>query len=289
MRYSSVGLIGKPNHKDTVSSIETLAAHIKLSGRKVLIVEDLAPEISGAIRTSIEQIGREAELAIVVGGDGSMLGAARILAKHDVHVVGVNRGKLGYLADINPDDIAEQLNDLFEEKPRVEERFLLDVSVHRDGQKLDSGTALNEVVLHHGKVAHMMEFEIFINDQFVSSQRADGMIVATPTGSTAYSLSGGGPIITPTLNAVTLVTMFPHTLASRPIVVDADCTIRMRVAKERSESIQVSCDSHITLPVEANDDVIIKKCAHTLNMVHSNQYDYFEVLRKKLKWGSSPY
>lgn len=286
MRYPIVGLIGKPNHCGTVTSLNILIEFLSKQGCKLLIGPGLQLDISAPAEfCDIERIGQEAQLAIVVGGDGNMLGSARVLAKYDIHVVGVNRGKLGFLTDINPDDIDTQLTSLFNGEWSVEERFLLEVEIQRANTLVHKSTAVNEVVLHHGKVAHMMEFEIYLNDKFVSNQRADGIIIATPTGSTAYSLSGGGPIITPSLDAMTLVPMFPHTLSSRPIVINADAKVTMRVSEENGETLQVSCDSHIELPVKPGDYVTVRKCLDRLSLVHSKQYDYFEVLRKKLNWG----
>ncbi len=161
--------------------------------------------------------------------------------------------------------------------------------MYRHEQLKSRNAAVNEVVLHHGKVAHMMEFEIYIDDHFVFSQRSDGLIVATPTGSTAYSLSAGGPIIMPHVDVLTLVPMFPHTLSSRPIVVDANSTISMRVSKVNSDSLQVSCDSHIVLPVLPGDEIKVHKSAAKLTLLHPKGYNYFNVLRSKLGWGSKLY
>ena len=143
--------------------------------------------------------------------------------------------------------------------------------------------------MHHGKVAHMMEFEVYLDDNFVFSQRSDGLIVATPTGSTAYSLSGGGPILTPNLDALALVPMFPHTLSSRPIVVDANSTIKLKVSPENKDNLQVSCDSHIVLTVLPGDEIIICKNPARLSLIHPKDYNYFNVLRTKLGWGSKLY
>lgn len=288
MRYNTIGLIGKPAHAGTTASLQTLVDYLNKRNCTVLVAKNVAGDVKTGHFTpaSLVEIGEAADLAIVVGGDGNMLGAARVLARYNIHVVGVNRGKLGFLADINPDEIEQQLASLLAGQWHVEDRFLLEVEVHRDGVLIHKNTAVNEIVLHHGKVAHMMQFEIFLDDKFVSSQRADGMIVSTPTGSTAYSLSGGGPILMPTLNALNLVPMFPHTLTSRPIVVDANSRITMHVSKDNSDSLQVSCDSHIELPVRPGDYVSVKKCSDSLRMVHSDSYDYFAVLRKKLNWGS---
>lgn len=291
MGFKTVGLIGKQAHQGANLSLKEVIVYLKEKGCRVLVEENTALKLegNGFERTSLAGIGEQADLAIVVGGDGNMLGAARILAKHNVAVVGINRGNLGFLTDINPDDFAKQLDSIFEGDCQTEQRFLLEVEVYRDGQLKSTDSAVNEVVLHHGKVAHMMEFEVYIDNHFVYSQRSDGLIIATPTGSTAYSLSGGGPILTPTLDALTLVPMFPHTLSSRPIVVDANSIVKLKVSPENSDSLQVSCDSHIVLTVLPDDEIIIRKNPAKLSLIHPSNYNYFNVLRSKLNWGTKLY
>lgn len=291
MTYQTVGLIGKPDHTGTHDSLNQLAAYLEKRGCRILVEESIADEMDHGQypAANLVTIGKEADLAVVIGGDGSMLGAARVLSRFDIHVVGVNRGNLGFLTDIHPEQIEEQLDLIFAGESFVEERFLLEVCVYRHEKLKSSNAAMNEVVLHHGKVAHMMEFEVYIDGQFVFSQRSDGLIVSTPTGSTAYSLSAGGPIVVPHLDALTLVPMFPHTLSSRPIVVDSKSTISMRVSKVNSDSLQVSCDSHIVLPVLPGDEIRIHKTQDMLRLVHPKGYSYFNVLRNKLSWGSRLY
>lgn len=291
MPYKTVGLIGKSAHEGTHQSLDTIIDFLRTRQCNILIEEHIADEFDypDLCSSSLVEIGRKADLAIVVGGDGNMIGAARVLARFDVAVVGVNRGNLGFLTDINPDDIQEQLDLLFAGESILEQRFLLEVDVFRHEKLKSASSAVNEVVLHHGKVAHMMEFEVYIDDHFVFSQRSDGLIIATPTGSTAYSLSGGGPILMPKLDALTLVPMFPHTLSSRPIVVDANSTVTLRVSKVNSDKLQVSCDSHIVLPVMPGDEIRIRKNPDKLSLLHPKGYSYFTVLRNKLGWGSKLY
>ncbi|WP_342804573.1 NAD(+) kinase [Alteromonas sp. M12] len=291
MPFKTIGLIGKPAHEGANKSLNAILQFLKRKGCRILVETKVSGMLQGnGFETAeLENIGLQADLAIVVGGDGNMLGAARILAKHDVAVVGVNRGNLGFLTDIHPDDIDRQLTCLFNGEFVREQRFILQVDVFREGIQQSSNSAINEVVLHHGKVAHMMEFEVYIDDNFVFSQRSDGLIVATPTGSTAYSLSGGGPILTPNLDALTLVPMFPHTLSSRPIVVDANSVVRMKVSNDNTDNLQVSCDSHIALTVFPGDEIHIKKNQDRLSLIHPKDYNYFNVLRTKLGWGSKLY
>ncbi|MEP4892216.1 MAG: NAD(+) kinase [Aliiglaciecola sp.] len=291
MPFKTIGLIGKPAHEGANKSLNAILQFLKRRGCRILVETKVSSMLQGnGFETAeLEDIGLQADLAIVVGGDGNMLGAARVLAQHDVAVVGVNRGNLGFLTDIHPDDIERQLECLFNGEFVREQRFILQVDVFREGQQQSSNSAINEVVLHHGKVAHMMEFEVYIDDNFVFSQRSDGLIVATPTGSTAYSLSGGGPILTPNLDALTLVPMFPHTLSSRPIVVDANSVVRMKVSNDNTDNLQVSCDSHIALTVFPGDEIYIKKNQERLSLIHPKDYNYFNVLRTKLGWGSKLY
>jgi NAD+ kinase len=291
MEFKTVGLIGKQAHQGANEIFEALIVYLGKYKCRVLVEESAAQELSqvGFEATDIKDIGKQADLAIVVGGDGNMLGAARVLAEYNVAVVGINRGNLGFLTDINPEDFERQLDSIFRGDCQVEQRFLLEVEVYRDGQVQSNNTAVNEVVVHHGKVAHMMEFEVYLDDHFVFSQRSDGLIVATPTGSTAYSLSGGGPILTPNLDALTLVPMFPHTLSSRPIVVDANSIVKLKVSRENKDSLQVSCDSHIVLTVLPGDEIIISKNPARLSLIHPKDYNYFNVLRTKLGWGTKLY
>lgn len=288
MRYKTVGLIGKPDHSGTHASLTVLVKELSQRGCTILVEHRIVNSIDDKSLTvcSMEEIGERAELAIVVGGDGYMLGAARVLAGHPIDVVGVNRGNLGFLTDINPEDIACQLDRIFANELHREERFLLEAQVRSNNRLISTHVAVNEIVLHHSKVAHMMEFELYVGNDFVFSQRSDGLIIATPTGSTAYSLSGGGPILVPQLDAITLVPMFPHSLTSRPIVVDANSVLRLKVSHENADKVQISCDSHVVISLAPGDEVHIKKSPNLLSLVHPPEYSYFNVLRTKLNWGS---
>ena len=290
--FKTIGLIGKPNHKGAALTLHRLYAFLQALGYEVLVeervgaqVQEIAPE--GLIE--LVELGKRCDLAIVIGGDGNMLGAARVLARFDVAVIGVNRGNLGFLTDLNPDGFEPALEEVLRGEFIAESRFLLEVEVYRHDELKSANSAMNEAVLHADKVAHMIEFEAFIDNQFVFSQRSDGLIVSTPTGSTAYSLSGGGPILTPELNAMALVPMFPHTLSSRPLVVDGDKEVRLKLSLENTDSLQVSCDSHVVLAVLPGDEVVIKKAEKSLRLIHPKSYSYYDVLRQKLNWGSRLY
>ncbi len=290
-QYKTIGLIGKPNHDGASTTIEILYHYLVENSYQVIVEQSVAQSSSlkNLNIASLTQVGEQADLAIVVGGDGYMLGAARVLACFNIDVIGVNRGNLGFLTDLSPQDIIAPLTDILAGKSRSEQRFIIEAEVYRHGKLKSSNSAVNEAVLHAGKVASMIEFEVYIDGTFMFSQRSDGLIVSTPTGSTAYSMSAGGPILTPNLNAFSLVPMFPHTLTSRPIVVDAHSEIKLVLANENHENLQVSCDGHVILAVMPGDEVIIKKSQNTIRLIHPLNHDYFNVLRSKLSWGNKLY
>lgn len=291
LMYKTVGLIGKPHHQGASATITALHNFLTENGYSVLVERSVANfvDVESLTIESLTEIGSQADLAIVVGGDGYMLGAARVLSGYNIGVIGVNRGNLGFLTDLSPDDVIAPLTAILNGESRSEQRFIIEAEVYRHGKLKSANSAVNEAVLHAGKVANMIEFEVYIDDIFMFSQRSDGLIVSTPTGSTAYSMSAGGPILTPNLNALSLVPMFPHTLTSRPIVVDGDSEIKLILANENYENLQVSCDGHVILAVMPGDEVIIKKSPTTLRLIHPLDHDYFNVLRSKLSWGNKLY
>ena len=289
--YNTIGLIGKPNHQGAKATIEALYQHLHNNNYHVLVESSVAKtiDVEKINHASLTTIGVQADLAIVVGGDGYMLGAARVLAGYNIGVIGVNRGNLGFLTDLSPDTLIAPLDAILSGESRSEQRFIIEAEVYRHGKLKSSNSAVNEAVLHAGKVANMIEFEVYIDGSFMFSQRSDGLIISTPTGSTAYSMSAGGPILTPNLNALSLVPMFPHTLTSRPIVVDGNSEIKLILANENYQNLQVSCDGHVILSVMPGDEVIIKKSEHALRLIHPLDRDYFNVLRSKLNWGNKLY
>ncbi|MDR0805148.1 MAG: NAD(+) kinase [Enterobacteriaceae bacterium] len=285
-KFSCIGLVGHPRHPAAFATHKTLYHWLKTRGYSVIVEQQIANDlkVDGMESGSLADIGQQADLAIVIGGDGNMLGAARILSRYNIKVIGVNRGNLGFLTDLNPDNLYQQLSDVLEGEYITEKRFLLEAQLHRDHQPMRVSTAINEVVLHPGKVAHMIEFEVYIDNNFAFSQRSDGLIISTPTGSTAYSLSAGGPILAPNLDAIVLVPMFPHTLTSRPLVISSDSTINLRFAHHYSRDLEISCDSQIALPIQKDEQVVIKRSESHLNLIHPKNYSYYDTLSTKLGW-----
>jgi len=286
--FHTIGLVGKPNHPGANQTLTSLCQWLLGRGHRVLVEEQVAQQlnIGSAEAMELVEMGKQSDLAIVVGGDGNMLGAARVLSRFQVPVIGVNRGNLGFLTDLAPDNFEESLERVLEGEFTIEHRFLLEAEVYRHGDLKSRNSAVNEAVLHPGKIAHMIEFEVYIDNAFVFSQRSDGLIISTPTGSTAYSLSGGGPIISPCLNSICLVPMFPHTLSCRPLVISADSTITLKVSPDNGDPLEVSCDGHVTLAVLPGDEIVIRKSLDLLQLVHPRSYDYYAVLRNKLGWSS---
>lgn len=232
----------------------------------------------------IDTIGTSCDLAIVIGGDGTLLNTARQLVRHDVPIVGVNRGRLGFLVDVSPDRGLDALSAILTGHYRAEPRLLVKASVMRDGELVGSSYALNDAVIRVRDLLRLMDFDIVIDDVLVTHQRADGLIVATPSGSTAYSLSNGGPIVGPTIEALVLQPICPHMLASRPLLVDADSRIEVRLKDDERASAQLICDGQVYIDARLGDTVVVERLEHALTMLHPEDYDYHRILREKLNW-----
>lgn len=233
-----------------------------------------------------EEMGKKNDLIVVVGGDGSLLSAARMAIQVNTPVIGINRGRLGFLTDILPQDIETHLADVLAGRYTEEKRFLLHTTIHDDDHIYFEGNALNDVVLGRGKETHLIEFSVYVNQQLVSHYRSDGMILSTPTGSTAYALSAGGPIMHPQLNAIVLVPMFSHSLSSRPLVIDGEAQIELRISEFNETDLRISCDGHESKMVKPGQKVSIRKNANQLRLLHPLDYHYYDTLRSKLGWES---
>lgn len=233
-----------------------------------------------------EKMGEKKDLIVVVGGDGSLLSAARMALSVNVPVIGVNRGRLGFLTDISPNDIEKQLGAVLSGSYQEEYRFLLTTRIHDESKTYYQGLALNDVVLGRGNETHLIEFDVYIDKQFVSRYRSDGIILATPTGSTAYALSVGGPIVYPTLDTIVLVPLCSHSLSSRPLVIDGKAEVDLVVSPQNESDLRISCDGHESLMVKPGQVVHVEKTATKLCLLHPLDYHYYETLRIKLGWES---
>ena len=283
--FKNIAIVGKPRHDIAFETHIAVYNWLKDRQYNLLVEANIAQQLNLPNGKTIVEIGEQADLVIVIGGDGNMLGMARQLAKYEVPLIGINRGNLGFLTDIAPQTAFEQLYSTLERGEFIiEERFLLEARIEQNGKVIELSNALNEVVVHSSQIARTIEFEVSIDGKFAFSQRSDGLIIATPTGSTAYSLSAGGPILTPNLNAVVLVPMNPHSLASRPLVIDGDSVVSMRFAQYNQPNLVISCDSQRLLPFSSDERVIVQKSPDTLKLLHLKDYNYFTVLGSKLGW-----
>ena len=276
----------RANHKVNESLLR-LTDFLTTLNINVVIEEDTAHYFTTGLPVlHRSDMGEDKDLMVVVGGDGSMLSAARLAIEVNVPVIGVNRGRLGFLTDISPLSIEEQLGAVINGSYEEEQRFLLQATIHDDTTVYFQGNALNDVFLSRGEETHLIDFDVYIDQQFVSHYRSDGMITATPTGSTAYALSAGGPIMHPKLNAIVLVPMFSHSLSSRPLVVDADVHIDLLISKRNEHELRLSCDGHHSWRVRPGEHVSIKKNKQNLRLLHPLEYHYYDTLRLKLGWES---
>lgn len=286
--FQVVGLIGRLASESTQSSLQRLVSFLAKQNLTVLLDEETSSVLvdSGLKIVSRKALGEQCDLIIVVGGDGSLLAAARAFAGKAVKILGINRGRLGFLTDISPEQIEYKVGEVLEGKYSSEQRSLLKCRVYRDGVPVSEGLALNDVVIHPGKFIRMIEFELFIDNQFVYRQRSDGLIISSPTGSTAYALSGGGPILHPQLNAMVLVPMNPHTLSSRPIVVNGESEINLIIASSNQLHPHVTCDGQTHVITQPGDQVLILKAEKTLQLIHPVGHNFYETCRTKLGWAN---
>ncbi|SRR5579883_584212 len=284
--FKKIGIIGRvktPGVKETVLALVNYLQGLKQSLMIERETAELLPSPSLPIITR-EELGKNCDLVIVVGGDGSLINAAHAVVDYETPVLGINRGSLGFLTDILPKHL-EKIKDILEGKYTIEKRFLLTSRIELHDKKIGEDDALNEVAMIPDAVPHMVEFEIYIDDKFVCSQDSDGLIVATPTGSTAYALSGGGPILHPQLDAIVLVPMFPHSLNNRPIVIEGDREIRIIISPHNQTSPRLSSDGRDYITTPPGSHIIIRKKAKKLHLIHPLDYNYYEALRSKLHWG----
>jgi NAD+ kinase len=283
----AVGLFGKYRDPSVREPLERLARF--LQGRELelrlddhtaaLLPKELAPA------SPIERIGAEIDLAIVIGGDGTLLSVARHLAPHRVPLIGVNQGRLGFLTDIPTERMIEEIGRILDGDYQTESRLLLHAEIMRRGRIVHSATAFNDVIVTKGELARMIEFETFINGEFVNSTRGDGIIIATPTGSTAYAMSAGGPILHPTLPAITLVPICPHTLSYRPIVVGSDSVIQIVMTGTPDQFAHISFDGQTSERLEDGDHIYVRQAETPVELIHPAHRSHYEVLRAKLGWG----
>ena len=286
--FKRIGLLGSLDVAEVKESLHKLECFLISQGREVVYEEQAAKLVDWSVDKSlpIEEFAGAIDLGIVVGGDGSMLSACRTMAANGIPLLGINRGRLGFLTDISPDEIEARVMPVLNGEYKQTRRFMLETTVTRDGKQIGTGTALNDIVLHPGMSVRMMTFELYVDGEFVYSQRSDGLIVATPTGSTAYALSAGGPLLFPELDAIVVVPLNPHTLNSRPIALQGNAQIELRVSSRNELHPLITCDGHNDFISEPGDLITIQKHANDIQLIHPKDNNFYGVCRSKLGWGS---
>lgn len=284
INIKTIGIIAKDKSEAVANTVNKLANFI--SQKNCAVVYDKSAQ---GILDNIEYVDRQtladtADLAIVVGGDGTFLSAVRSLTDFNIPVLGINLGRLGFLVDISPDDMLQHLEKIMQGEYVEESRFLLQAQIKRNGSIIAEADAFNDVVIHIRDVARMIEFETYVNGQFVNFQRSDGLVISTPTGSTAYSLSSGGPLLHSTLDAMVIVPICPHTLTNRPLVINSSSEIKIVIGKREQSTAQVTFDGQTAFDAKPNDKIIITKKPNNITLIHPTNYDYFDILREKLRW-----
>lgn len=284
--FKTIGIIGKPSDSSIAETLITLFQFLKQHHYQVIIAKNSAEFINDRTIQAypLETLAAHCDLIIVVGGDGSFLSAARSSANYNIPVIGINLGRVGFLVDISPKKMCESLREILRGNYNEERRYFLNTRIIRKNKVIHEENALNEVVVHRWITPSMIEIITHIDGQFLNSQRSDGLIVSTPTGSTAYALSAGGPILHPSLNALVLVPLNPHTLSNRPIVINDSCEIEISFCQHKQINAQVTCD-YLEIPeVCLSDKILIRKIKTAIRILHPQNYDFFDILRKKLKW-----
>lgn len=283
--FKTVALIGKYQNAEIKEPLLMLADFLRARQVKVFLEENTAQclDIKDCTSIHIDSIGAHANLAVVLGGDGTMLTVARALVNHSIPLVGINRGRFGFLTDVSTKSILDSISSILDGEYTLEQRILLGSGIVREGKVLSEGCALNDVVVSKGGLARLIEIEVTIDGQFVQRQRSDGLIVSTPTGTTAYALSAGGPILHPVLEAIALVPICPHTLSNRPFAISSTSTVEITLV--HAEDARVHLDGQFHAELSNGDKVVVKRLNKTVTLLHPRGHSHYEMLRNKLRWG----
>jgi len=285
--FKRIALITNSDAKKVAETLNSLIVYLQSNEIDFVLDKDstLLADQTGLPAMKENEFDADCDLAIAIGGDGTMLKAAHLACLHEMPLLGINRGRLGFLADIPANAFEEHLNAIFAGTFVEDERFLLHVEVLRKGKSLLDSNAFNDVILQKWNIARLVEFETYVDSRFVHRQRSDGLIVTTPTGSTAYALSGGGPILHPSLDALALVPICPHTLTNRPIVIDGNSVVEIVVGTREIDHARLTCDGDIEIELAPGDRVRVQKQDKKIKLIHPQGHDHFSILREKLQWG----
>jgi NAD+ kinase len=285
-QFKTIGIIGKPSDPSITETLAILLRLLKRNDYQIVVVTNTAQFVNdNTISTHpLETIAQHCDLLIAAGGDGTFLSAARAASVNNIPLIGINLGRVGFLVDISPEKMEHKLIQMLAGQYLEESRYLLRTKIIRENEVIHEEISLNEVVVHRWVTPSMIKIVTHINGHFLNEQRSDGLIIATPTGSTAYSLSAGGPILHPSLHALVLVPLNPHTLTNRPIVIDDSAEIEISFCQSTQINALVTCD-HLQIPdVYISDRILIKKESLPIRILHPLEHDFFDTLREKLHW-----
>ncbi len=279
-----VGIIGKTHKKETFEVTKELSAWLQKRGVEVYVEKELATEIGYSNSVVRAELPEFVDVVLVFGGDGTFLGVARLVCKYNIPILGINLGGLGFLTEITFDELYPMMEYILSGKYEVENREMLCATIHRKAERVGDYIVLNDVVVNKGAVARIIDLAIYINGSHVTTFKADGIILSTPTGSTAYSLSAGGPIVSPTLPLTIVTPICPHTLNDRPLVVSNETTVRVKVLTDTTD-IYLTLDGQVGVNLMMGDVIEVKKADTSVKLIKSPFRDYFTILKAKLMWG----
>ncbi|RBP50820.1 NAD(+)/NADH kinase [Arenicella xantha] len=285
--FKTIGVFGKYQDASVEEPVKALTQHLEKKGLRVKLGHTTAAEIIRDLPQELlhDAVHLDIDLAVVIGGDGTMLHVARRMAEAEIPVIGINRGRLGFLTDIPLADMLEEIDMILNGEFTEEDRMMLDVTVYRGTEVLYQQTALNDIVIGRHALEKLISWEVQVNDQFVTAARSDGVIISTPTGSTAYALSAGGAIMHPGTDVISVVPVSPHTLSNRPITLPANSDLAFTIQNRTKNSAHVSSDGLIGYSLIGDETVKIARSKHVVKLLHTKNYNYFAMLRAKLGWG----
>lgn len=285
MHLKSVAIFAKRHDPRCQGVADDLINWLEEKSCLPLVEGHLARLISYPRVLTDEEIREQAELVVVLGGDGTLISVARLFSGKDVPIVAVNLGSLGFLTEVTVEELYPLLEHCLNGEPRVSERMMLEVTVNRDGHEIERCHVLNDMVINKGALARIVDLETKVNRHFLTTYKADGLIVSTPTGSTGYNMSAGGPIVHPLMSCILITPICPHTLTNRPIVVTDESIVSITIASSFDEKVFLTLDGQVGFKLMQGDTIEVRKALKTTALVMSKDRDYFEVLRTKLKWG----
>lgn len=281
----NVAIFAKVHDPRCLGIAGDLIAWLEERGCTPLAEAELTRQLGYPKSLTEDEIREQAELVVVLGGDGTLISVARLFSGKDVPIVGINLGSLGFLTEITVEELYTRLEKCLEGNPRVSDRMMLEVTLHREGEDIEKCTVLNDVVINKGALARIVDLETKVNRHFLTTYKADGLIVSTPTGSTGYNLSAGGPIIHPQMSCIVITPICPHTLTNRPIVLPDESIISITVTSSFDDKVYLTLDGQVGYKLKQGDSIEVRKGLKTTALVMSRSRDYFEILRTKLKWG----